>query len=94
MALVPIAPLEPREMMSRVHLDPADALRAFGDLHAKLMIPMHYGTFYQGLEPRITVAQEQLQMLIKEKKMERSVHPTEIGERTIVTDSLLTTLVK
>ena len=34
-----------------VHMNPEDAVRAFVDLGAKMLIPMHYGTFPLGNEP-------------------------------------------
>jgi len=34
-----------------VHMNPEEAVRAFIDLGAKLLIPMHYGTFPLGNEP-------------------------------------------
>jgi len=34
-----------------VHMNPEEALRAFNELGAGLMIPMHYGTFRLGFEP-------------------------------------------
>ena len=34
-----------------VHMNPEEAVRAFVDLGAKLLIPMHYGTFPLGNEP-------------------------------------------
>jgi L-ascorbate metabolism protein UlaG (beta-lactamase superfamily) len=35
-----------------VHMNPEEALRAFADLGAKVLIPMHYATFMLGNEPR------------------------------------------
>ncbi|HKA87363.1 MAG TPA: MBL fold metallo-hydrolase [Haliangiales bacterium] len=45
LALLPIAPIEPRDFMSRTHLDPGEALRAFADLGARWMVPIHFDTF-------------------------------------------------
>jgi len=45
LALLPIAPIEPRDFMSRTHMDPAEALRALDDLGARWMVPIHFDTF-------------------------------------------------
>ncbi|MBU6425539.1 MAG: MBL fold metallo-hydrolase [Rhodospirillales bacterium] len=45
LALLPIGAYEPREMMATAHVNPAEAVRAFQDLHAKRAIGMHFGTF-------------------------------------------------
>jgi N-acyl-phosphatidylethanolamine-hydrolysing phospholipase D len=44
-AILPIAPIQPREFMCRAHIDPADAVQAFLDLRARYLVPMHYDTF-------------------------------------------------
>ena len=44
-ALLPIAPIHPRGFMKRTHVDPAEAVQAFLDLGAKVMIPVHFDTF-------------------------------------------------
>ena len=49
-ALLPIAAYKP-DGFRRVHTSPEDALRAFHDLRAECMIPMHYGTFCLSEEP-------------------------------------------
>ena len=49
-ALLPIGAYSPDSFRS-VHTSPEDALRAFEDLGARWMIPMHYGTFRLSGEP-------------------------------------------
>jgi L-ascorbate metabolism protein UlaG (beta-lactamase superfamily) len=49
-ALLPIGAYSPDSFRS-VHTSPEDALRAFLDLDAHTMIPMHYGTFCLSAEP-------------------------------------------
>lgn len=49
-ALMPIGAYEAPSGRD-VHMNPEEAVRAFADLGAQLMIPMHYGTFPLGNEP-------------------------------------------
>jgi L-ascorbate metabolism protein UlaG (beta-lactamase superfamily) len=49
-ALLPIGAYFP-ESYRAVHTSPEEALQAFVDLKAEVMIPMHYGTFRLGREP-------------------------------------------
>ncbi len=49
-ALLPIGAYSPDSFRS-VHTSPEDALRAFADLGARVMIPMHFGTFRLSREP-------------------------------------------
>ena len=50
MALLPIGAYDPPAFRN-VHTNPADATRAFLDLNARWMVPMHYGTFRLSHEP-------------------------------------------
>ncbi|MFO0676518.1 MAG: MBL fold metallo-hydrolase [Polyangiaceae bacterium] len=45
LALIPIAPIEPRGFMKATHVDGREAILAFERLHAKHMVPIHHGTF-------------------------------------------------
>jgi L-ascorbate metabolism protein UlaG (beta-lactamase superfamily) len=47
-ALLPIGPVQPREVMSRTHMDGREAVRAMLALGADCMIPIHYDTFAHG----------------------------------------------
>jgi L-ascorbate metabolism protein UlaG (beta-lactamase superfamily) len=49
-ALLPIGAYEP-PTKREVHMNPEQAVRAFKELKAKLMIPMHYGSFRLSYEP-------------------------------------------
>ncbi|PLK45457.1 MBL fold metallo-hydrolase [Emticicia sp. TH156] len=46
-----IGAYKPEFFMAQSHTSPADAVRAFHDTRAKVMIPMHYGTFDLADEP-------------------------------------------
>ncbi|HXW93339.1 MAG TPA: MBL fold metallo-hydrolase [Terriglobales bacterium] len=63
LALLPIGAYNPPSFRN-VHADPADATRAFLDLNARWMVPMHYGTFRLSHEP----IDEPLQLLEQEAR--------------------------
>jgi L-ascorbate metabolism protein UlaG (beta-lactamase superfamily) len=48
-ALLPIGAYHP-ESFRRVHMGPDQAVQAFKDLRAKILVPMHYGAFRLGFE--------------------------------------------
>jgi L-ascorbate metabolism protein UlaG (beta-lactamase superfamily) len=50
-ALLPIGAYDPEWFMSKQHMNPADALRAFRDLGARKVVAMHWGTFKLTDEP-------------------------------------------
>jgi N-acyl-phosphatidylethanolamine-hydrolysing phospholipase D len=50
LALIPVGPSGNRffrPFMRAVHVNPAEALRIFDEVHARWMIPIHFGTFFQ-----------------------------------------------
>lgn len=49
-ALLPIAPGEPRSWMKSSHINAAEAVQAFIKLKARIFIPMHWGTFHLGFD--------------------------------------------
>src|SRR5579872_4499511 len=63
LVLLPIGAYNP-ESFRNVHTNPADATRAFLDLKARWMVPMHYGTFRLSHEP----IEEPLQLLGQEAR--------------------------
>ncbi len=49
-ALIPIAPCEPSSWMRHSHVSAEEAGQAFLDLKARQFIPMHWGTYWLGIE--------------------------------------------
>jgi L-ascorbate metabolism protein UlaG (beta-lactamase superfamily) len=84
LALIPIAPVQPREFMKRVHTDPGEALQVFEDLGAKIMIAIHHDTFFQGLEPEVGYAKNILKMLVEERGLQDRVMLLDIGEQIVL----------
>ena len=50
MALLPIGAYDPPSGRE-VHMNPEQSIQALTDLGAKMMVPMHYGTFRLSYEP-------------------------------------------
>jgi L-ascorbate metabolism protein UlaG (beta-lactamase superfamily) len=50
-ALLPIGAYDPAWFMEPMHLNPEQALRAFGDLGARTFVAMHWGTYKLADEP-------------------------------------------
>lgn len=64
LALLPIAPIAPRDFMRSRHLEPAGALDAYHDLCARWLVPVHFDTFVNSLDdpgaaPRLLQAELQ-----------------------------------
>lgn len=85
-ALLPIAPVEPREFMKRFHTDPAEALDIAADVGAKLMIPIHYSTFSLGLEPDPAYARTLLERIVQSRGINDRVRILDIGEQLILSE--------
>lgn len=66
-----IGAYEPRWFMEANHNSPADALKAFSDIGAKFMIPMHYGTFDLSDEPPSAPLRELLAAAANERLTDR-----------------------
>ncbi len=80
LALIPIAPIGPRGMMGRVHANPDGAVQIFRDLNARFMVPMHYETFFQGLDSTQHEAREWLEQDIATDQLANRIFPLKIGE--------------
>ncbi|GAB3510896.1 MBL fold metallo-hydrolase [Emticicia fontis] len=49
--IIGVGAYKPEFFMGQSHVSPTNAVKAFHDMHAKVMIPMHYGTFDLSDEP-------------------------------------------
>ncbi|HET9118417.1 MAG TPA: MBL fold metallo-hydrolase [Pseudonocardiaceae bacterium] len=52
-AMLPIGAYAPRWFMQNMHLDPEEAVQAAQDVGARVMVPMHWGTFWLSCEPAL-----------------------------------------
>ncbi|MDO3412776.1 MBL fold metallo-hydrolase [Saccharibacillus sp. CPCC 101409] len=82
--LMPIGAYEPEWFMGPQHMNPEQALQAFRDVGAEIMIPMHYGTFKLSDD----TAEEALERLEQERRRtgtsKECVKLMEHGETMIV----------
>jgi L-ascorbate metabolism protein UlaG (beta-lactamase superfamily) len=89
-ALLPIGAYYP-DSYRAVHTSPEEAVRAFVECAAQWMVPMHYGTFLLGREPR----EEPVLRLTAEAKrlgIEDRVRVLEEGETMVVQDLVPTAI--
>src|SRR5580698_3154234 len=77
-ALLPIGAYSP-DSYRAVHTSPEEALRAFLDLGAQTMVPMHYNTFRLGREPMDEPLPRLLAAAVKAGVGDR-IHPLAEGE--------------
>jgi L-ascorbate metabolism protein UlaG (beta-lactamase superfamily) len=80
-ALLPIAGFVPASFRAR-HMSPLDALYAFEDLRARLMIPIHHGAFSLSYE-RLGEPARWLAQLVKERGLEAHVRMLQPGETEV-----------
>lgn len=81
-ALLPIAPGEPRSWMKDTHINAQEAVQAFIDLQADMLIPMHWGTFHLGFDEfygPIELLQHSWQQ-VQSKLQHKKLHVLRVGE--------------
>jgi N-acyl-phosphatidylethanolamine-hydrolysing phospholipase D len=84
-AMLSIAPCEPSKWMKDSHMDPEDAIKAFGELNAKHLIPIHWGTFCFGTDcfdyPVLTLDKERESI---ESGADKQLNILRVGESLIL----------
>ena len=84
LALLPIAPIRPRSFMRRTHVDPFEATRAFLDLGAQRMVPIHFDTFLNGLDEEGDAPRELLRASHALRLTDEQVIVLGIGEQRVI----------
>lgn len=82
LALIPIGPVTPEEMVRATHVDGPQAIQALLDIGADAMVPIHYDTFIHGLDDRGTPSQLLLAAAEARGVAER-VHVLEVGQQAV-----------
>ena len=84
LAVLPVAPIHPREYSRARHTDPAEALQITEDLGAACLLPMHYDTFPESIDT-LGEAVTLLRQEIKRRQIDpaRVIIP-DIGELRII----------
>jgi L-ascorbate metabolism protein UlaG (beta-lactamase superfamily) len=52
-AMLPVGAYAPRWFMQNMHMDPEEAVQAAFDVGARVVVPMHWGTFRLSREPAL-----------------------------------------
>ena len=67
LSLIPIGSYVPKKFMSPVHIGPEEAVKIHQDVHSKLSVASHFGTFRLSEEPLRRPAYDLYQQLIKKE---------------------------
>ena len=81
--LVGIGAFEPRWFMEPSHNSPGDAVKAFIDLKARFLVPMHYGTYDLSDEPPSRPLR-QLKEEAEKNEIAEQVRPLAINEALLI----------
>ena len=81
-AFIGIGAYEPNWFMRDSHTNPAEALECLNMLKARILFPMHYGTFDLSDEP-IFLPKENLQKIASEEKLDNVLFGT-IGKKVLL----------
>ena len=84
LALLPIAPIHPREVMRSRHVDPEEAVQMFLDLGAKQMIPIHFDTFMTSLDVPGEATARLRQVMRRRELTDRDIVILAVGEQRVL----------
>jgi L-ascorbate metabolism protein UlaG (beta-lactamase superfamily) len=84
LALMPVGAYEPSWFMKPVHLDPPEAVQACGDLGARRMATMHWGTFILSAEPLLAPVERSLKAWAEAGRAREDLWDLAVGETRIL----------
>jgi L-ascorbate metabolism protein UlaG (beta-lactamase superfamily) len=82
-ALVPIAPIHPREYSKTRHTDPLEAIQIFKDLNAQWLIPIHFDTFPESLDTLGEASTILRAEILRQNLTENEITFLDIGEQKV-----------
>ena len=77
-AALPIGPCDPRSWLAHSHIGPEDALKAAQELNARMLLPIHWGTYWFGDRP--LAPYETLSKAATSKSLEQMLCAPRMGE--------------
>jgi len=80
LALLPVGAYEPNWFMKPVHMSPAEAVQACGDLGAPRMATMHWGTFVLSAEPLLDPVRRSAQAWAEAGRDRENLWDLAVGE--------------
>jgi N-acyl-phosphatidylethanolamine-hydrolysing phospholipase D len=84
LAILPIAPIHPRSIMQKRHMDPVEAVHAFLDLRARFMVPMHFETFINSADEPGEPERVLREAMQAQGLTEKQVNILHIGEQRVL----------
>lgn len=81
LAFLPIGSYEPRWLFKNCHMTPAEAVRAFEDLRASHLVPIHHGTFRLSLEAMDAPAKWLEKIVGERPDLANRIHILKPGEK-------------
>lgn len=83
LALVPIAPIHPREYSKVRHSDPIEAIQIYKDLQARWLMPIHFDTFSESIDTLGEASTILRAEMMRQNLTENEVALLEVGEQKI-----------
>lgn len=84
LALLPVAPINPRAYSKARHTDPPEAVQIFRDLGARRMIPIHFDTYPESVDSLGEAAANLRALMAEQHLTDEQVLIMRIGEQAVL----------